>query len=83
MEVLLIAVMAVSNIACFLIGAKIGQQVQKGEEIELPSVNPMEAIRERKAKQEAKWEQDRVDTILQNIEAYDGTAYGQKDVPGR
>ena len=83
MEVLLIIAVAVSNIACFLIGARVGQQVQKGEEIELPSVNPMEAIREHRAKQEAKWEQDRVDTILQNIEVYDGTAYGQKDVPGR
>lgn len=83
MEVLLIIAVAVSNIACFLIGAKTGQQVQKGEEIELPSVNPMEAIREHKHKQEAKWEQERVDTILRNIESYDGTAYGQEDVPGR
>lgn len=83
MEALLIAVVAISNIACFLIGARIGQQAVKGEEIELPTVNPMELIREHREKQEVKWEQDRVDTILQNIESYDGTAYGQKDVPGR
>lgn len=83
MEVLLIIAVAVSNIACFLIGAKTGQQVQKGEEIELPTVSPMELVREHKHKQEAKWEQERVDTILRNIESYDGTAYGQEDVPGR
>ena len=83
MEVLLIAAVAASNILCFLIGARTGQQAVKGEEIKAPAVNPMEAYREHKAKQEAKWEQERVDTILQNIESYDGTSYGQVDVPGR
>lgn len=83
MEVLLIIAVAVSNIACFLIGARVGQQAYKGEEIKLPSVNPMELVRGQKRKQEAKCEQDRLDTILQNMEVYDGTAYGQKDVPGR
>ena len=39
MEVLLMAVLAASNIACFLIGAKVGQKVSKDEEImmEMPS----------------------------------------------
>lgn len=81
MEVLLLAVMAASNIACFLIGARVGQQASKGEQIEIPSVNPMEAVREHRAKKEAEWEQSRIDTILRNVEAYDGTSYGQEDVP--
>lgn len=81
MEVLLLAVMAASNIACFLIGARVGQQASKGEQIEIPSVNPMEAVREHRAKKEAEWEQSRIDTILRNIEAYDGTPNGQADVP--
>ena len=80
MEVLLLAVMAASNIACFLIGARVGQQASKGEEIKMPSVNPMEAVREHKAKQEAQWEQSRIDTILRNIDNYDGTGDGQEDV---
>lgn len=83
MEVLLIAAVAASNILCFLTGARVGQQAVKGEEIKMPTVNPIEAYREHRAKQEAKWEQDRVDTILRNIESYDGTSYGQEDVPGR
>lgn len=83
MEVLLIAAVAASNILCFLIGARVGQQAVKGEEIEMPTVNPIEVYREHRAKQEARWEQDRVDTILRNIESYDGTSYGQEDVPGR
>lgn len=81
MEVLLLAVMAASNILCFMIGAKVGQQVAKGEEVKLPSVNPLEAYREHQNKKEAEMEQDRIDTILQNIESYDGTPNGQKDVP--
>jgi hypothetical protein len=83
MEVLLIAAVAASNILCFLVGARVGQQAVKGEDIEMPTVNPIEVYREHRAKQEARWEQDRVDTILRNIESYDGTSYGQEDVPGR
>ena len=83
MEVLLVLVVSAANIACFLIGAKVTNAVIKGEEIKLPTVNPLEIVREHKAKVEAKMEQDRVETILRNIESYDGTAYGQEDVPGR
>jgi hypothetical protein len=67
-------------IGCFLIGAKVGQAVSKGETIELPSVNPLEAYRKHEAKREAEKEQNKIDTIMQNIECYDGTSRGQKDV---
>lgn len=83
MEALLLLVMGASNIACFLIGAKVGQTASKGEEIKLPSVNPVEAVREHKEKKEAQMEQNRIDTIMRNIERYDGTSNGQEDVPGR
>ena len=82
MEVLLLAVMGMVNVLCFVIGAKVGMAVSKGEEIKLPSVNPVEAIRKHEAKKEADAEQDKIDTIMANIEAYDGTAYRQKDIPG-
>jgi hypothetical protein len=74
--------MGATNILCFAIGAKVGQTVSKGEEITLPSVNPVEAIRKHEAKKEAEFEQSKIDAILQNIDNYDGTGYGQKDVPG-
>ena len=67
-------------IGCFVIGAKVGQKVSKGEEIEVPSVNPFEAYRKHEAKREAEKEQEKIDTIMQNIECYDGTSKGQKDV---
>lgn len=82
MEVLLLAVMGIVNVLCFVIGAKVGMTVSKGEEIKLPSVNPVEAVRKHEAKKVAEAEQSKIDTIMANIEAYDGTPYGQKDIPG-
>ena len=68
-------------IGCFFVGARVGQKVSKGEEVTLPTINPMEAYRQHTAKQEAQAEQNRIDTILRNIENYDGTSRGQEDVP--
>ena len=67
-------------IGCFCVGAKVGQTVVKGEDVKLPELNPMKAIREGQAKREAEEQQDKFNTILHNIEAYDGTGNGQKDV---
>ena len=87
MEMLMLALMLIImggvNIFCFTVGAKVGQKVVKGEPVEVPNLNPAELYRghtERKHQQE---EMNRVETILQNIENYDGTSIGQRDVPGR
>ena len=80
MEILLAATVGALCIGCFLIGAKVGQTVSKGESIELPSVNPFEAYRKHEAKKEAQAEQERIDTIMRNIECYDGTGNNQEDV---
>ena len=80
MEALLLAVMGAVNVLCFVIGAKVGMTVKKGEEIKLPSVNPVEAVKEHINKREAKIEQDKIDKIMQNIERYDGSPNGQIDV---
>jgi hypothetical protein len=80
MEVLLLLVMGIVNVLCFCIGAKVGQTVSKGEEVKLPTVNPLEAVREHNAKKEAEIEQSKIEKIMQNIERYDGTGRGQQDV---
>lgn len=80
MEILIILTVSTLNIVCFFIGAKVGQKAVKGEPIELPSLNPIKAYRELQDRKQAEREADRLDTILQNIEAYDGTSAGQKDV---
>ncbi len=80
MEVLALLVMGAVNIVCFMIGAKVGQTVSKGEDIQLPKVDPMEMYRQHQARKEAQMEQDRLDTIMRNIEGYDGTSNGQEEV---
>lgn len=81
MDVLALAVFGAVNIFCFMIGAKVGQAVSKGEKVEMPKVSPMEAIREYQNKREAEREQDRIGVIMNNIDSYDGTSNGQRDVP--
>lgn len=80
MEVLLIAIVGVLNILCFVLGAKVGQTIVKGENIELPKINPIQTIKESKARKEVERQQDKLNTVLRNIERYDGTSRGQEDV---
>lgn len=79
--ILLIVAVALINVLSFTIGAKIGQKVVKGEKIELPKVNPMEVYREHQEKKAVAEELDKIETIMRNIERYDGTEAGQEDVP--
>ena len=81
MEALLLLIMGAVNVACFVIGAKVGQKVVKGEEVQLPTLDPMKAYREQQDRREAQKEQDMVEAILRNVEAYNGSAEGQKDIP--
>ena len=83
MEALLLLIMGAYGVVCFLVGASIRQKVDKGEPVELPKVNPMEKIKERRERKEVEKQQEWKEAVLRNIEAYDGTAMGQKDVPGR
>lgn len=83
MDYMLWIVCSAANLLCFLAGARIGQKVVNGERVELTEVHPIERIRSRAAKRAAEEEANRANTILQNIERYDGTGRGQEDVPGR
>ena len=78
---LLLLTISASNIVCLIVGAKVGQTVSKGETIQTPTVNPIKAIREHLDHKESEREQERVNTIMRNIERYDGTTKGQEDVP--
>ncbi len=65
---------------CFVLGAQVAQTVKRGEKVEMPTVNPVKLVREHKERKEAEMEQDRFNTIMSNIEKYDGTGKGQEDV---
>ena len=73
MVVLALAIMGLVNIACFIIGAKVGQAVQQCKDIELklPTARPTEKKTEK---------QNRFDILMENVDNYDGTPFGQKEV---
>lgn len=82
--IVLLCIMTVLLITCTVFLVRIMRDISKDmPKVELP--NPVEdyAIRQavKEAKRKAKVEQDAVETILKNIETYDGTGFGQIDVP--
>lgn len=79
MEILLIAlIISLSNIICVIIGIKAGN----GVNIKVP--NPVEKVKEYKENKEAQYEekqkQQALETMMHNIEVYDGTSMGQQDI---
>ena len=74
MENVLVGLM---NLCCFLAGVWAGC-LRRGEKPLLPELRHVS--RERREKQQAQAQQERLLTVLQNIECYDGTPHGQKDV---
>ena len=80
MEIALLAITGLLNIICFIIGAKVGQTVSKGENVELPKLNLLSTFRTNEARKKAEIEQDKVNAVLRNIERYDGTGKHQEDV---
>lgn len=65
----------------FILGAYVGQKVVKGENIE---INPIKVIdeykEEKKVKEKIAEEESKFDIMMNNIDSYDGTGIGQKDL---
>lgn len=78
---ILIITIGLINALCFVLGAKVGQRVQMGKEIEMPRIEPLNAIREYNEGREQRKEQERLKVIAENIDNYNGTSIGQQDVP--
>lgn len=86
MEIILIILsVGILCMGCFFVGAKVGQTAARGETIEAPNLNPIEVIREQNEKKHEREQEERerarFEIIMENIENYDGTPQGQKDVP--
>lgn len=68
---------------CFLCGAVVGQKTVKGESVTIP--NPVKNIKghieTKESIEEYNKEMERYNTILENIDKYDGTSRGQKEIP--
>ena len=78
--IILVVLMGGMNLLAFLIGAKTAQKADRGEEIKLPTLNPVQAYQEHRESVEAKREQERLNTMLENINNYSGDGMGQKDI---
>ena len=77
---MLLVIMTASNIVCLVMGAKIGQQVAKGQPVKVDLPNPVAAIKEHREEAQAAVKQSQVEAILRNIDRYDGSSYGQEEI---
>lgn len=68
-------------IVAYTLGLKNGQKLKKDEEIKMPEINPVKIVRNEIETFEQKKKQDIYDTMMANIDNYDGTGLGQKDIP--
>lgn len=68
-------------ILSYTLGLKNGQKLKNDEEIKIPEINPVRIVRNEIETFEQKKKQDAYDTMMANIDNYDGTGLGQKDIP--
>lgn len=79
--IVLLAFMSVTslfNIIAFFIGAKVGQKVSRQEEIKIP--NPVTVVNDYKEDKKRRKEQEELEIMKYNIDIFDGTGLGQKDI---
>lgn len=60
------------NLLSFWIGARVGQN---------KSINPVSIVKESKIKKEVDLKDKQLKTTLDNIDRYDGTGFGQQQIP--
>jgi cell division protein FtsB len=77
---ILILLVGILELLAFFIGVKVAQKVNKNEDIELPTMNPIKAYHEHQEQKVNQEEQERLEKIKQNIDNYDGTSLGQLDI---
>ncbi len=70
-------------IASYTLGLRNGQKLAKRQEITVPNVNPVKVIKEIKETKENERERMAYDIMMSNIDNYDGTGYGQLNIPSK
>lgn len=68
-------------ILSYTLGLRNGQKLKNNKEIKIPEINPIKIVRNEIETFEQKKKQDAYDTMMANIDNYDGTGLGQKDIP--
>ena len=67
-------------IVSYTLGLKNGQKLKNNEEIKMPEVNPVKLVRNEIDNFEERKKQAAFETMISNIDNYDGTGLGQKDI---
>lgn len=77
-----VLILELFNLFCLIVGVSIGQKTSKNKEIR---INPVSAIRkdiqEKKEEKKQELKQRQIDTMLYNIDNYNGDSLGQRDIP--
>lgn len=79
--IILCTVFGVFILLAYSLGLKNGQKLSKSEEVVMPELNPVKAIQHEIESHEEKKKQEAFDVMMDNIDNYDGTGLGQKNLP--
>ena len=80
-KIALLFLFGIFIILAYTLGLKNGQKLKNNEEIKIPEINPVKIVRNEIETFEQNKKQDVYDTMMANIDNYDGTGLGQKDIP--
>jgi len=79
--IILCTIFGVFIIIAYSLGLKNGQKLSKNEEVVVPNINPIKVIADEKERYEERKKQEIQEINSYNIDHYDGTGLGQKDIP--
>ncbi len=79
--IILCTLFGVFILIAYSLGLKNGQKLSKSEEVVIPELNPVKAIQKEIETVEEKKKQEAFDLMMSNIDNYDGTGLGQKNIP--
>lgn len=83
--IILCTIFGVFILVSFILGLSFGVKLRNNEKIEMPTINPVKKIKkivnEHKEEKNSLKEQELFETEMANIDVYDGTGIGQKELP--
>ena len=78
--ILLLFLFGIFIIIAYTLGLKNGQKLKNNEEKKMPEIKPVKIVRNEIESFEEKKRQATFETMMSNIDNYDGTGLGQKDI---
>ena len=81
--IILCIIFGVFILISYTLGLRNGQKISKNEEINIPNINPVTVLTNEIEKHNEKKRQELNEILNYNIDNYDGTGLGQKELPDR